>query len=142
MFKRFIDDGFGIMEANKEEFEYWIHEFNLLRETITIDKFKYGSEVDFMDLFVFKGDRFFVDEKSDVSVFQKEENKNMYIPAKSGHEAQTINNFILGELRRYVRFNTIKRNFTKIKCKFFVRLCNRGYENSSQHHFLEGLNLV
>ena len=52
----------------------------------------------------------------------------MYIPAKSGHQKHTINNFILGELRRYVRFNTLKRNFTKIKCKFFKRLRNRGYE--------------
>ena len=48
LLQRFIDDGFGITEANKEEFEFWIHEFNLLRETITIDKFKYGSTVDFM----------------------------------------------------------------------------------------------
>ena len=27
-----------------------------------------------------------------------------------------------------MRFNTLKRNFTKIKCKFFQRLRNRGYE--------------
>ena len=128
LFSRFIDDGFGITEANKDEFEYWIHEFNLLRETITIDKFKYGNDVDFMDLFIFKGERFYVDGKLDVSVFQKEENKYMYIPAKSGHQKHTFNNFILGELRRYVRFNTLKRNFTKIKCKFFKRLRNRGYE--------------
>ena len=71
LFKRFIDDGFGITEANKEEFEYWIHEFNLLRETITIDKFKYGNDVDFMDLLVFKGERFYVDGKLDISIFQK-----------------------------------------------------------------------
>ena len=63
-----------------------------------------------------------------MSVFQKEENKYMYIPAKSGHQKHTIYNFILGELRRYVRFNTLKRNFTKIKCKFFKRLRNRDYE--------------
>ena len=33
LFERFIDDGFGILE------------FNLLQETITIDKFKFGNEV-------------------------------------------------------------------------------------------------
>ena len=109
-----IDYNFGITKATKEEFKFWIEEFNLLRETITIDKFKYGNNVDFMDLYVFKGDRFFVDGKFDVSVFQKEENKYMYIPAKSGHQTHTINNFILGELRRYVRFNTLEKNFTKI----------------------------
>ena len=59
LFKRFIDDGFGIMEGNILDFEYWIEEFNLLRETITIDKFKWGNEVDFMDLNIYKGDDFF-----------------------------------------------------------------------------------
>ena len=63
LFKRFIDDGFGITKANKNEFELWVVEFNLLRENITIDKFKYGNEVDFMDLFVFEGDSFFGQRK-------------------------------------------------------------------------------
>ena len=53
--------------------------------------------------------------------------KYMYIPANSGYQQHTINNFILGELQRYVRFNTIKKNFFKIKRKFFIRLRNRGY---------------
>ena len=34
---------------------------------------------------------FYVDGKLDVSIFQKEENKYMYIPAKSGHQKHTIN---------------------------------------------------
>ena len=53
-----------------------------------------------MDLFVFKGARFFEDGKLDILVFQKEENKYMYIPANSGHQKHTINNFILGELQK------------------------------------------
>ena len=40
-----------------------VQEFNLLRKTITIDKYKYGNEVDFIDLLVFKGDQFFIDRK-------------------------------------------------------------------------------
>ena len=60
--------------------------------------------------------------------FKKEENKYMYIPAKSGHQKHTINNFVLGELCSYVRFNTFERNFTKLKCKFFKRLRIRGYK--------------
>ena len=63
----------------------WVNEFNALRETITIDKFKYGNEVDFMDLLIVKGDNFLNDGKLDISVFQKDVNKYMYIPATSGH---------------------------------------------------------
>ena len=41
LFKRFIDDGFGVIEGNKFDFEYWVSEFNLLRKTITTDKFDF-----------------------------------------------------------------------------------------------------
>ena len=59
LFKRFIDDGFGIMEGNISDFEYWVSEFNLLRETIKIDKFQFGNRVEFMDLLIYKGNDFF-----------------------------------------------------------------------------------
>ena len=74
LFTRFINDGFGITDGNKSDFEDWVSEFNLLRDSITINKFKFGNEVDFMDFFSFG--------KFDVSVFQKEENKYMYSPGK------------------------------------------------------------
>ena len=38
--QRFINIASGTTKANKKEFEYWISEFSLLRDTITIDKFK------------------------------------------------------------------------------------------------------
>ena len=91
MFKRFIDDGFGITEANKEEFAFWIHEFNLLRETITIDKFKYRNAVDFMDLYVFKGVRFFEDGNLDISVYQKEENNCDMDEIEGSNDKQNLN---------------------------------------------------
>ena len=39
LFQIFIDDGFGITKESKKDFEYWVSEFNLLRDTITIDNF-------------------------------------------------------------------------------------------------------
>ena len=71
------------MQGNKFDFEDWVLEFNLLQKTLTIDKFKIGNEADFMDLFIYTGEEFFTYGKLDVSVFQKEENKYMYIPSKS-----------------------------------------------------------
>ena len=130
LFRRFIDDGFGITKGNRQDFEYWVSQFNSLRETITIDKYSYGDYVEFMDLFIFKGDNFDTSGKFDISVFQKQENKYMYIPATSGHAKHTIKNFIIGELKRYVRYNTIKKNFLKIRNKFYARLRNRGYKKT------------
>ena len=57
-FKRYIDDGFGITKGSKSNVEYWILEFNKLVTSIKIDKFKYGSKVEHMDLIIFKGNRF------------------------------------------------------------------------------------
>ena len=59
----------------------------------------------------------------------------MYIPRKSGHEKHTVHNFILGDLRRYVRCNTLEFNFLKIKNNFFRKLRNRGYKK----HFVKRL---
>ena len=38
MFKRFIDDGFGIMRGTKKDIGTWINEFNNLCENIFIEK--------------------------------------------------------------------------------------------------------
>ena len=81
-----------------------------------------------MDLNIFKGEDFYLFGKVDLSVFQKEENKYMYIPSKSGHQKHTIWNFVIGELRRYVRICTQEISFVRVKNKFFKRLRLRGYK--------------
>ena len=52
LFRRFIDDGLGVTMGSKKEFEYWVSQFNSLRDTITIDKYSNGDYVEFMDLFI------------------------------------------------------------------------------------------
>ena len=52
----------------------------------------------------------------------------MYIPQKSGHVSHTIKNYVLGELKRYIRYNSLKLSFLKIRTRFFSRLRNRGFK--------------
>ena len=85
LFLRFIDDGFGIFEGTKKEVEYWINQFNELRKTITIDKWKFGNHVDYMDIYIYKGKKFYSSGFLDFRIFQKEINRYMYIPQKSRH---------------------------------------------------------
>ena len=79
-------------------------------------------------IYIYKGNKFIIDGTLSIKVFQKPENKYMYIPFKSAHPRHTIKNYILGELKRYVRINTEEFNFLKIRNKFFLRLRNRGFE--------------
>ena len=93
----------------------WVQEFNILRENIFMDKWKFGNILVFMDLHVFKGDKYFCDGNLSIKVYQKPENKYMYIPYTSAHPRHTIKNYVIGELKRYVRINTEELNFLKIK---------------------------
>ena len=52
----------------------------------------------------------------------------MYIPKKSDHVSHTIKNYVLGELKRYIRYNSLKLTFLKIRTLFFSRLRNRGFK--------------
>ena len=80
-----------------------------------------------MDLYIFKGIDFHINGKLSIKVYQKPENRYMYIPIKSAHLRHTIKNYILGELKRYVRINTDELNFLKIRNNFFLRMRNRGF---------------
>ena len=59
MLKRFIDNGFGIIKSNKKKISRWVEEFNNLRENIFIDKWHFGNNVAFMDLFIYSKGKIF-----------------------------------------------------------------------------------
>ena len=75
LFQRFIDDGFGIMEGGKKDVIYWINQFNTLRKTIKIDKWSFGNPVEFMDLYIYKGDKFYTSGILDFKIYQKDIDK-------------------------------------------------------------------
>jgi hypothetical protein len=70
LWKRFIDDGFGV----KKDVEYFVHKFNSLVESIKIDKLEFGDHVRYLDLFIYKGERFFKVENLISSYIKKLKN--------------------------------------------------------------------
>ena len=58
------------MEGNKEDVKYWIDQFNSLRKTITINKWFFGYHVEFMDLYIYKGEKFYTSGILDFKIFQ------------------------------------------------------------------------
>jgi hypothetical protein len=57
----------------------------------------------------------------------------MYIPFKSAHPRHTIKNYLLGELKRYVRINTEELNFLKIKTSFSLDYVTAVSKKRSYH---------
>ena len=127
LFKRFIDDGFGVLNGDLEDVKYFVKCFNSLTKTIVLDITYEGNYVVFMDLVIFKGKRFTECNLLDIKVYQKELNIYSYIPFTSEHPAHVHYNFIKGEIKRYIRFNSNEVYFWQIIEKFFMRLRNRGY---------------
>jgi len=118
-FRRYIDDGFGITKGSKSDVEYWITAFNNLVQSIKIDKFTYGPRVEYMDLVIFKGNRFYQKGHFDIKIFQKKQNLYAYIPQKSFHKKHSISNYVLNELKRYIKYNSDKLGYLKLRNKFF-----------------------
>ena len=78
------------MEGKKEDVKCWVDQFNSLRKTITIDKWSFGNHVEFMDLYIYKGDKFYTSGILDFKIFQKDINRYISIRCKSGHVSHTI----------------------------------------------------
>jgi hypothetical protein len=94
--------------------------FNSLVESIEIDKFDFGNKVNYLDITIFIGKRFQASGIFDLKLYQKQLNIHVYayIPLKSDHPLHTIEIFILGELKRYIKCNSDKIDFCKTKSLF------------------------
>ena len=86
----------------KKNVKYWISQFNSLRTTINVDTWSFGNHVEFIDLCIYKGDKFYLSGFLDFKIFQKDINRYMCIPYKSGHVSHTITNYFLGKIKRYI----------------------------------------
>jgi hypothetical protein len=127
-FKRFIDDIFGVFKSREEAKEY-ISIFNSILPTIHCSSYTISDkEGIFLDLTIFKGTRFVSKQLFDVKVYQKPQNKYLYLPPNSFHPKAVFTSFISAELDRYRTYCNNDDDYEHI-CKLFsTRLIARGYK--------------
>ena len=128
LWKRFIDDIFVIWTGSKPEFITFMTKINQIHRTI---KFTYEvseTELTFLDITLYKGERFNTSRLLDVRTHVKPTNKQLYIHATSYHPPTTINAISKGETNRYLRTNSNEREFQNMKQKLTNRLLQRGYK--------------
>jgi hypothetical protein len=125
LFKRFIDDGFGISLTDEKETQEILEEFNNLHPNIKINSVVSKCSVDFLDLTIYKDGN-----KIRTKIFQKPLNAYLYLPFSSYHANHVKTGFIRGELIRYVRNCSLEKDFLKIRKDFYVRLLSRGYPST------------
>ena len=105
IWKRYIDDIFIIWTSSMTELETYIKHINSIHPTI---KFTYEvnkEQLTFLDITLYKGERFKQHNILDVKTHIKKTNEQLYIHEKSYHPTTTKRGIIKGETTRYLRKN-------------------------------------
>jgi len=130
MYKRFIDDIVALF-TSLEQAQLYATQFNLLRPAnIKVGFTISTSKGVILDISLFKGPRFKESGHFDITLFQKECNKYLYIPPFSFHPAPIFRGFITSELQRFRLHCTSDSDFDINQKKFYSHLINRGYSTS------------
>jgi hypothetical protein len=123
---RFIDDVFALT-ARPSFTQAFIDDINSLHPSMTFNCIASSSEVEFLDVVIYKGERYQREKRFDVRVHQKQINRYLYIPYTSFHTYHNKIGWIRAELIRYIRNTSSIDEYIKIKKLFFRRLRDRGY---------------
>ena len=126
IWKRFIDDIFVIWTGSKADFKMYMGNLNKVHETI---KFTYElSEIEltFLDITLYKGNRFQKDRILDIHTHIKPTNKQLYTHATSYHPPTIVNAITKGTTNRYLRTNP--NEFKNMTRRLANRLTQQGYK--------------
>ena len=133
LYQRYIDDIFGIFET-KEDAEYFLTKFSSDEDLPTIKCSSFtidATEGTFLDLKIFKGERFQLSSHLDIKVYQKPQNKYLYLPPNSFHPKAIFPAYIKAEINRYRLNCSSDKDFEEVREDFKNRLLARGYEEET-----------
>ena len=127
---RYRDDGFMIFHSNEEEIKQL---FNIANNFHQFIKFTFNilkSHTDFLDIHIFKGNRFAESGKLDMKTYFKSINSFVYLQRNSCHSKHVFSGFIKGEAIRHIRNTNNGDDLHDIISNFRKRLIDRGYRES------------
>jgi hypothetical protein len=128
LFKRFIDDILAFFKRIEHAHRF-IEIYNSIVESINVTHTISRIEGIFLDLVVFIGPRYISDNKLDVKLYQKPQNKYLYLPQFSFHNGPIFKAFINAELNRIMFNCTCESDYITNKELFRSRLLKRTYNS-------------
>ncbi len=127
LWKRYIDDILCIWPGTMSDLKTFMIYLNQAHTTIKFTHESSTTSVDFLDITIYKGKRFELQNILDVKPFFKKTNKFQYLQYKSAHPRQTFSSLIKGELTRLLRACSDKDEYTAVQNKLYKEFRNRGY---------------
>ena len=86
------------------------------------------AEITFLDVTLYKGQKFHQTGVLDIKMHIKKTNKQLYVHAESYHPPGTKKGIAKGETNRYLRTNSDEANFNEMTQKLRNKLNERGYK--------------
>ena len=139
LWKRYIDDILIIWPDNEETLSAFVRYLNDAHPTIKFTFECSDSSIDFLDLTIYKGSRFYTEGYLDIKPFFKSTNKFQYLQFNSAHPRNTFGSLIKGELTRLLRACTDPIEYNNIKGKMFGIFKDRGYPTRLIHRALDSV---
>lgn len=113
----------------KESLNEFLTNLNQFHPNLKFTHTHSPSEIDFLDLTIYKGPNFLVNHKLDIKTFQKPQNLYQYLEYTSEHPRNVFTSIILGECSRYLHTNTQPETYAATVRAFQKRLQERQYPN-------------
>jgi len=127
IWKRYIDDVFCIWPGNQDDLKKFIDYLNESHPTIKFTFESSTNTVDFLDLTIYKGDRYNRTGILDIKPYFKKTNKFQYLQYSSSHPRKTFSSLIKGELTRLLRACSDQLEYIKTTDKLKKAFIDRGY---------------
>ena len=137
--KRYIDDIFLVWTDTKESLEQFIKSINNLHPRINFTAEFSTDEITFLDLCLYKGERFTKEGILDIKTHIKPTNTQQYVHASSAHPSGTGRGIIKGELLRYLRTNSNEATFQTHREKHVENMKKRGYRQETIDESIRGI---
>ena len=127
LWKRYIDDILCIWPGSQQSLDHFIQYLNGAHPTIKFTCESSPHSVDFLDVTIYKGDRYRSTGTLDIKPFFKPTNKFQYLEYSSAHPRNMFRGLIKGELTRLLRACSDEAEYLKIQAKTFRLFRDRGY---------------
>ena len=105
-----------------------MEQINQIHDTIKFTYEASNTEVTFLDVTVYKGEKFTSTGILDVRTHIKPTNKQLYVHASSYHPPATKKAIAKGEAKRFLRTNSTESTYQEMLNKLITKLKERGYK--------------
>ena len=137
---RYRDDIICFWSGDEDELAEFISRINTMHATLKFTCEWSKQEINFLDLTLYKGDRFKNTQILDMKCYSKPCDTFQYLARDSSHPNSCFNGMIKGEAIRYIR-NSSSFDEYQHKLDFFIsKLITRGYKKSDVLSCLAGIS--